>query len=71
MILRDRLVSNLRLQASRARRLAEGGPPDVQARLLACADEFERQALALNAQQDEISDDQTKTVTWPSSDDND
>lgn len=69
MTLRDRLVSNLRLQASRARRLAEGVPPDVRTRLLACADEFEKQALALEAQPGETPDDETKMVTRPSSGD--
>jgi len=44
------LVLNLRRQASRARRLAEGTRPDVQARLLTYADEFERQAQTLEAE---------------------
>lgn len=44
------LVLNLRRQASRARRLAEGTRPDVKARLLTYADEFESRALALEAE---------------------
>lgn len=70
MTLRDRLVSNLRLQASRARVLAQGTSPGVRVRLLQCADELESQALALEALPSETSDDMTRMIAWPPSDDN-
>jgi len=46
------LILNLRRQASRARRLAEGMRSDIQARLLTYADEFDSQAQALEAEAD-------------------